>query len=98
MRVDGSPEQISKPQQKELRAVEHRGPTKDHEQRVREADQVTLSLRAQEVQQVFQALAAIPPERAERVTALRQAVEGGHYAIPEDELAERLARVLFAYR
>jgi len=96
MRVDRSTEPIPNLQQKDLCAVTHQEPTRDHAQGIRHADQVTLSSRALEIKQLHQALATTPPERAERVSALRLAVESGAYRIPEAELADRLIGVVYA--
>ncbi len=98
MRIDGRTEQLSKLQQKDLRALGHQEPARDRAQEIRRTDQVTLSSRAQEIKQLYQALSTVPTERAERVAALRQAIENGRYEIPEDELADRLMGVIYPQR
>jgi flagellar biosynthesis anti-sigma factor FlgM len=96
MRVDRSTKPIPNLQQKDLCAVGHQEPTRDRAQGIRRTDQVTLSSRAREIKQLFQALATTPPERVERVAALRRAVESGTYRIPEEELADLLVGVVYA--
>lgn len=90
MRIDRKSEHLAIQQQQDLRAVGHQGPARDRAQDVQRQDRVTLSSRAQEIKQLYQALSTAPPERAERVAVLRQAVEGGSYEIPTDELVDRL--------
>jgi flagellar biosynthesis anti-sigma factor FlgM len=93
MRIDGRTEQLSK-LQGSLLAVGHQEPARDRAQDIRRKDQVTLSAGAQEVKGFYEALSTVPPERAERVAALRQAIESGRYEIPEDELIDRLMGVV----
>lgn len=98
MRIDREIDGLSKLQQQELRTVGHQEPARERAQGMQRRDQVTLSSRAQEIQQLYQALATVPPERAERVAALRQAIESGSYEVPVDELVDRLAAVVYPQR
>lgn len=94
MRIDGRTEQLSKVQAQEFRPVGCQELAKDRTQAMRRADQVTLSTTAQELTQLNQAMATLPPDREERVAALREAVRSGSYQIPEDELIDRLMGVV----
>lgn len=98
MRIDGRAEQLSKLQQNDLRAVGHQEGARERAQGIDRRDQITLSPRAREMTQLYQALGTAAAERADRVAALRQAVEDGSYHIPEDELIDRLMGVILPQR
>ena len=98
MRIDRKTEHISVLQQQDLRTVGHQEQARDRAPGIHRKDEVTLSSRAQEIKQLYQALFTVPPERAERVAALGRAIESGNYEIPEDELIDRLVGVVYPQR
>jgi len=57
-----------------------------------EADRVSLSARAQEVQLARDALAKLAPVRQEKVDALRQAVQDGVYEVDAEQLADDMLK------
>lgn len=57
---------------------------------VRQADALTLSAEAQEVQRLREALAAVPEVREERVRALAERVASGTYRVDADEVATQI--------
>lgn len=98
MRVEWGPEHLAKLRQMDLRTPNYQQQARDRADGIRRTDQAILSSRAQELMGLCQALPVVAAERAERVEALRQAVESGSYRIPEDALVDRLVGVVYPER
>lgn len=98
MRIDGRTERIWRLWAQGPTAPGQSDSARDRARALQQADHVTLSSRAREMKQLYQALSTVPTERAERVAALRQAVADGTYVIPEEALASRLLGVIYPER
>ncbi len=57
---------------------------------VRKADQVELSGKAREVENLRAEIGALPEVRQERVEAIRKAIESGNYRIDPGKIAEKI--------
>ncbi|HHX43215.1 MAG TPA: flagellar biosynthesis anti-sigma factor FlgM [Chloroflexi bacterium] len=97
MRIDGRTDPIYRITQK-LCTPGGRDSARGDTPALQSSDQVTLSSRAQAIRRMYQALTSVPTERAERIAALREAVQSGSYEIPEDALAARLIGVIYPER
>ncbi len=56
----------------------------------RKADQVELSGKAREVENLRAEIGALPEVRQERVEAIRKAIEAGNYRIDPGKIAEKM--------
>jgi negative regulator of flagellin synthesis FlgM len=55
-------------------------------------DQVEISEKAKELQRIKGLVEQPDPGRAERIEALRKAIEAGHYTVNADRVADKLIR------
>lgn len=68
------------------------GPSKDPSVQNRAGDQVRISDRAREFQQLALSVAQVPDIRADKVAKLRDAIGAGTYNVRGDQVADKVIR------